>query len=115
MAEQDESPPIILLLHKFARGGVIFDAAMACSIAEILFACHYGDEELARQSPVTAVDNGDYWRVEGSVNDSDARTTGPLFLSIMKFDGQIKDFGRFGPPPDPDLLARIEAMSPKEK
>jgi hypothetical protein len=88
-----------MLLHKIARGGVVYDAELACAIGELLLRDHYGADELARQQPLSATAHGDIWRVEGSWNRDYAieGENGPFFMTIAKFDGGITDFGLWGP------------------
>ncbi len=98
MSDNRANPGSIMMLHKISRGGVICDAQLACAIGALLFECHYGADELAQQQPLVATDKGECWRVEGSRNrDSKAEGSGPLFLTIAKFDGRITDFGQWGP------------------
>ena len=98
MSDEMANPGSIMLLHKISRGGVICDAALACSIGALLFERHYGADELARQQPLMATDKGECWRVEGNWNRAgEAEGSGPLFLTIAKFDGRITDFGQWGP------------------
>jgi len=85
-----------MLLHRIANGGMVFDAALACAIGALLLERHYSADELARQKPLIATDNGDSWRVEGSRN-RDYDQEGPFFMTIEKFDGRITDFGCWGP------------------
>jgi hypothetical protein len=81
-----------------AHGGVVFDDDLARAVAEALFEHHYGDDELKRQKPLIVEDKGDYWRVEGSWNrDFKIDDSGPLFLSIHKYDGRVFDLGQWGP------------------
>jgi len=88
----------IMLFHKINRGGVVCDAELACAIGALLLQRHYGSDELARQEPLTAVDKGNSWRVEGARNrDYRIEGDGPFFMTIAKFDGRITDFGQWGP------------------
>lgn len=86
----------MLLMVEGARGGVVFDAALAAKIGELLCEAHFGKVELERQKPFTAVDKGTYWQVDGSRN-RDRKRDGPgaFFLSIEKYDGRITDFGHW--------------------
>lgn len=81
-----------------ARGGVVFDANLARAVGEALFESHYGGDELKRQLPLIIEDKEDYWRIEGSWNrDFKVDDSGPLFLSIHKYDGRVFDLGLWGP------------------
>src|SRR5262249_55100915 len=64
---QSETPSSgagMLLLIQMARGGVIFSSDLAVNIGELLCQAHFGD--LARQAPLEATDEKEYWRVEGN-------------------------------------------------
>lgn len=83
-----EFGPGMLVLTNLARGGVVFSAALAVKIGEVLCDAHYGD--LIRQAPMIATDQDKYWRVEGSYNqDRKVEAQGPFFLSIQKYDGRV--------------------------
>jgi hypothetical protein len=87
-----------MLLHKINRGGIVYDGELACKIGALLCKQHYGPHEATRQQPLTATDQGDSWRVEGMRNrEYKLDDTGPFFMMIEKFDGQITDFGLWGP------------------
>jgi hypothetical protein len=107
----------IITLIGWARGGVVFDAALAQRLGEVLLEAHYGSEELERQRPLIATDKGDYWRVVGSWNrDRKIDGTGAFYASIKKFDGGVLDFGTdyiIHPPPDARRL--IEAHLRRQK
>ncbi len=85
-----------VFLVEITRGGVVFDSDLAVKIGEALCEGHYGKEELERQRPLSAIDNGTYWRIEGSWN-RDRKIDGPaaFFLSIEKRDGRIIDIGQW--------------------
>lgn len=87
-------PGAMLFMIEIARGGVIFDAELAVRLGELLCEAHYGKDELERQRPLTAVDKGTYWRVEGSWN-RDRRIDGPttFCLSVQKYDCRLTDIG----------------------
>lgn len=96
--DQIQTPSGIMFLHKINRGGVICDAELACAVGALLLQRHYGSDELARQEPLTAADEGNCWSVEGAHNrDYGLEEDGPFFMTIAKFDGRISDFGQWGP------------------
>lgn len=118
MSDNDTAKPSsIMMLHQINRGGVICDAQLACSIGALLLERHYGTDELARQQPLAATDNGDCWRVEGAWNrDGKVEGSGPFFLTIAKFDGRITDFGRWGAyHPDPRAMSRIKGRASSDQ
>jgi hypothetical protein len=81
-----------MFLIGLARGGIVFDAKLAVSLAEVLCDAHYHD--VHRQAPIRASDKGKYWRVEGS-DEQEGRVAGigRFFASIQKFDGRLIEFG----------------------
>jgi hypothetical protein len=89
------SGEMMLSMTKMARGGVVFSGELAREFAELLCQAHYGNEELARQKPLSVSDKGNYWRVEGNWNrDGQADGPGAFFVSIEKFNGRVTDFGK---------------------
>jgi|HubBroStandDraft_2_1064218.scaffolds.fasta_scaffold1600992_1 hypothetical protein len=98
MTDSKPSHTTMMLLHKINRGGVVDDAQLACDIGTLLCKQHYGLPEATRQQPLKATDQGDSWRVEGIWNrEYKLNDTGPFFMTIKKFDGQITDLGLWGP------------------
>jgi hypothetical protein len=100
------------------QGGLIRSADVAIQIAEVLGEAHYGMEEFARQKPLIAVDNGSYWRVEGSLNrDGKSQGRGNFFLSIDKYDGRVVDIGTWLRNPQGEEFLRevMAAKTPEEK
>jgi hypothetical protein len=70
------------------------DGILVEKIGELLCAALYGD--LARQKPLSVIDKGSYWRVEGSWNrDGMLEGLAEFFLSIDKSDGRVTDIGEF--------------------
>lgn len=106
---------ILMGLH----GGLITTVELAVGIGELLCEAHYGKDGLAEQKPLFAVDNGTYWRVEGSLNrDGKVQGRGNFYLSIEKYDGRVTDIGcwmRYGPEGDEYLRQLVAAQTPEEK
>ena len=80
---------------------MIDDADLAQRIGELLCDAHYHD--LSRQKPLSVVDKGSYWRVEGNWNRGGI-ADGPaeFFLSVDKSNGRVMDIGeleRYTPHP----------------
>jgi hypothetical protein len=90
-----QSPEAVWLLYEM-NGGIISTPELAVKVGEALCETHYGPQELERQKPLSAVDKGNYWRVEGSWNRG-GKIDGPgaFFLSIQKRDGLITDLGQW--------------------
>lgn len=79
-------------MGKIDRSENLIDGDLAIKVAELLCDALYGD--LARQKPLSATDNGTYWRVEGNWNrDGTMEGFAEFFLSIAKSDGRITDIG----------------------
>lgn len=90
MASAEESVTIYLL--GVLNGGVVNNQELAIGIAELVVSNVYGQEELERQRPLTALDQSDRWLVEGSYNlERRGGDVGPLKMWISKSDAQILD------------------------
>jgi hypothetical protein len=104
MSDDPENPfavassEMMLFMTQIARGGIVFSGDLAVKLAELLCEAHYGNEEFARQKPLSVTDKDTYWRVEGSWN-RDGKIDGPgaFFVSIEKHDGRVTDFGKLFP------------------
>ena len=81
-----------LHLQEILNGGVISTADVAVKMAELVVAHLYGEDEVTRQRPFEAKDEGDHWHVEGSWN-RDRRTEGEgaAKIWIRKRDAKIMD------------------------
>ena len=99
-----------LLLTKFARGGIIYDAEIARKFGEIVLEAQYSRDELLRQQPLIVEDKGAYWRIEGSWNrDRKIEGMGEFFLSVAKYDARVLDVGVWGVfQTPPEIEARIK-------
>jgi hypothetical protein len=115
----DASPEAVWLLYEM-NGGIISKPELAVKIGEALCETHYGLQELERQKPLSAVDKGTYWRVEGSWNRNEKIGPSAFFLSIQKRDGLITDLGQWRHmPPSPlpgskKWWAQFASKDPKE-
>lgn len=113
--ELGERTLILMGMH----GGLIATAELAVKMGEILCEAHYGKEGLATLKPLFAVDNGSYWRVEGSLNrDGKVQGYGNFYLSIDKYDGRVTDIGcwmRYGPEGDEYLRQLAAAKTLEER
>lgn len=105
----EASGKTMLLLHQM-HGGLISTADLAIKIGEVLCEAHYGKDELERQRPLFAVDNGARWRIEGSWNrDRKIDGRGAFFVSIEKYDGRVTDIGAWwNYRPHPSVIPIIE-------
>jgi hypothetical protein len=86
---------------------LLSDKDLAIKLAELFCEAHYGD--LREQLPLSLIDRGDYWRVEGNRN-RDGAINGPaeFFLSIEKRDARVIDFGEYVRcPPHPLVVKAI--------
>jgi hypothetical protein len=74
-----------LFLFRVLRGGVLIEADDARAIAQILLRRSYGEAEEARQLPLKAIDDGEYWAVRGAyVPDKRHDETGAFRAKIRK-------------------------------
>jgi NTF2 fold immunity protein of polymorphic toxin system component len=96
---------------RFSRGILIESAELAQRLGELLWEAHHGAAERQNQQPFTAVDKGDYWRVDGSRNrDRKVEGLGAFYMSVNKRDGCVTDFGSwYILHPPPEVQAIIEA------
>ena len=70
---------------------------MAIKIAEAVISGYYDDDKLEKCQPLTAIDKGASWLVQGRPpEESDCpepgMTLGGLSMEIMKSDGRIRVF-----------------------
>jgi hypothetical protein len=102
---------------ELTRGGIVFDADLAIRIGELLCEAHYGADSLERQRPLTALDKGSYWRVEGSWNrDRKIDGIGAFHLSMDKRDGRVTRFGLdFVYHADPSVIPLIKQHLAQKK
>lgn len=82
-----------LYLQKVMRGGVIVNASdLAVHLAKVYISNLYGEDELTRQLPLSARDEGDIWVIEGSFNSgAQNEGTGPVRITLGKADGRLID------------------------
>jgi len=82
-----------LFLQRVMRGGVLIDKpSTALALARVFIEDLYGHDELQRQQPLTALDDGGQWVVVGSFNSGKTEEgNGSVRIIINKFDGQLID------------------------
>lgn len=94
-------------MSNLLAGDLISDEKLALNLGEILCEALY--RNLAEQRPLFAIDEGSYWRVEGSRNrNGEINGIAEFFLSLEKSDGRVADIGeylRF--PPHPSVVPLI--------
>ena len=75
------------------RGGALIDKPRtAIALASVFIEDLYGNDELQRQEPLAAHDDGKQWIVEGSYNSGQTQEgTGSVRIVIDKFDGHLID------------------------
>ena len=94
-----------MLVNKIAFGGVVTKSETAVAIAAAILLENQGAEELARQQPLKAEDEGDAWTVRGSYEDpSLAPGLGAWSVRILKDDAQVTKMGH--------RLMRLDAPEP---
>lgn len=84
-----------VLMVKAFNGGMINSSETAIAIASAILKGHFGEEELLRQQPLQARDDGESWFVKGSYRDLDLEPVdgGAWFIRMMKDDGRVVDLG----------------------
>lgn len=70
-------------------------AETATAVATAILKGHYGQEEVSRQQPLAATDDGESWFVKGSFRDPDLEPDdgGAWRIRIMKDDCRVVDLG----------------------
>jgi hypothetical protein len=84
-----------VLLTKAFNGGMVNSDETAVVIAAAILKGHYGPDELSKQQPLRAMDEGDSWFVKGSHRDPDFEPEdgGSWHIRIMKDDGRVVAMG----------------------
>jgi len=81
-------------LISWLKDGIIGTADVALKFAEIVLEYTQGKAELEKQRPLTAFDQGDTWRIQGSWNaNGNEAFGGPWRMICRKRDAQILDIG----------------------
>ena len=81
-----------ILLQSILRGGVVNNPKIAKEIAALIIENTYGQDELARQTPLIVHDDQDRWIIEGSYNkEKKQEGDGPVVVIMKKRDAQIVD------------------------
>jgi hypothetical protein len=81
-----EGPEI--LIYKASRGGIVNKPTIALKLSEIYISAAYGNEELARQLPLAATDEGNSWLIQGSAKQR-AQQRGAVVVRIVKENGRV--------------------------
>ena len=97
-----------VLLTKAYHGGVLTSGATAIGVASAILRGHYGEAELSSQQPLSAMDEGKSWLVEGSRVDPDLGGGGTWYIRLMKDDGRVVALGHRVP--QLDLTQELGAL-----
>lgn len=98
-------------MHFFGfTGRNLASADIALTMANMLFAEVFGEDEARAQLPLKITDNGDRWTIEGNKDYEDARggwpqmTDGPTLVEIVKRNCAVINLVQFagvkGPGPE---------------
>ena len=83
-----------MFVNKIAFGGVVTKPETAIAIASAMLLENQGAEELSRQQPLRAIDDGDAWTVRGSYEDPGLGAgLGAWSVRIAKDDAQVTKMG----------------------
>jgi hypothetical protein len=80
------------------NGPLLNEPTIARDFATMLLRRLHGDAELAKQQPLSVVDQGGDWVVMGSHQEHGMRQgTGAWFVRVRKSDCRVQKFGHFEP------------------
>lgn len=84
----------MLDFRAMTHGCLVPDPEMARRLGDAYLEILYGTEERDRQHPLTASEQDDGWKIEGSWNRGGAMgEQGWFYAVIWKYDGRLVDFG----------------------
>lgn len=84
----------MLDFRAMTHGCLVPDPEMARRLGDAYLEILYGTEERDRQHPLTASEQDDGWKIEGSWNrDGAMGEQGWFYATIWKYDGRLVDFG----------------------